>query len=47
MSSSPRGVIVSSLQSALEVLLRNEFSALDLPIDPTDTLWERIENTLC
>ena len=40
MSSSPRGVIVSSLQSALEVLLRNEFSSLDLPtIDPTDTLW--------
>jgi len=33
----------SSLQSALEVLLRNDFSALDLPIDPTDPLWERIE----
>ena len=40
-------VVVSSLQSALEVLSRNasgnEFSALDLPIDPTDPLWERIE----
>ena len=33
----------SSLQSALEVLLRNDFSALDLPIDSTDPLWERIE----
>ena len=33
----------SSLQSALDVLLRNEFSPLDLPIDPTDLLWERLE----
>lgn len=33
----------SSLQVALEVLLRNDFSALDLPIDPTDPLWDRIE----
>ena len=25
------------------MLLRNEFSPLDLPIDPTDLLWERLE----
>ena len=31
------------MQSALDVLLRHEFSALDLPIDPTDSLWERLE----
>ncbi len=36
----------SSLQVALEVLLRNDFSALDLPIDPTDPLWDRIEKDL-
>ena len=36
----------SSLQSALDVFLRHEISALDLPIDPTDSMWERLEKDL-
>jgi hypothetical protein len=42
-SNFPLVITTSSLQSALDVLLRHEFSALDLPIDPTDSLWERLE----
>ena len=36
-------ITTSSLQSALHVLLRHEYSALDLPIDQTDSMWERLE----
>ena len=36
-------IATSSLQSALDKLLQNDFSALDLPIDPTDSMWERLE----
>ena len=39
----PLAITTSSLQSALDVLARHDFSALDLPIDPTDSLWERLE----
>ena len=42
-SNFPLVITTSSLQSALDVLLRHEFSALDLPIDPTDSMWERLE----
>ena len=42
-SNFPLVITTSSLQSALHVLLRHEFSALDLPIDQTDSMWERLE----
>ena len=42
-SNFPLVITTSSLQSALDVLLRHEFSALDLPIDPTDSMWERLD----
>ena len=35
--------ITSSLQSALDVLVNNGFSAFDLPIDHTDPMWDRLE----
>ena len=43
-SNFPLVITTSSLQSALDVLLRHELSALDLPIDPTDSImWEMLE----